>query len=194
MSSFLPSRPPEPGPARPPGPTARGRASRPRPAPIRPARAGAPGRARPDRGARPTRPRPPREGPAARAPGQGPARPSDRQAPATGLDLTKLCFGDFMGRFRFDFVLQQRRNEDKAKENEKQNENEKHRLGAALMPPWLVLGQFRSVDPSPQRGRRIAELGPREGERVVAAPVAWKGGGRARPAAVQSKPAIRMSD
>ena len=47
----------------------------------------------------------------------------------------KRCFGDFIGRFRFDFVLQQRRNEDKAKGNEKQNENEKHCLGAALEHP-----------------------------------------------------------
>ena len=37
-----------------------------------------------------------------------------------------------MGRFRFDFVLQQRRNEDKAMDNEKQNENEEHYLGLAL--------------------------------------------------------------
>ena len=30
----------------------------------------------------------------------------------------KRCFGEFVGRFRFDFVLHQRRNEDRAKENE----------------------------------------------------------------------------
>ena len=60
-------------------------------------------------------------------------------APGTwGRAGPKRCFGDFMSRFRFDFVLQQRRNEDKAKENEKQNENEKHCLGPAL-PGGLLL-------------------------------------------------------
>ena len=40
----------------------------------------------------------------------------------------KRCFGEFVCRFRFDFVLRQRRNEDSAKENE----NEKPCLGPAL--------------------------------------------------------------
>ena len=34
-----------------------------------------------------------------------------------GRARPKRCFGEFVGRFRFDFVLQQWRNEDRTKEN-----------------------------------------------------------------------------
>ena len=52
----------------------------------------------------------------------------------------KQCFGDFVGRFRFEFVLQQRGNENKTEQNGKQNENEKHCLGLALWLPNGALG------------------------------------------------------
>ena len=44
----------------------------------------------------------------------------------------KRCFGDFVDRFRFDFVLHLKVKLYKTKENEKQNENEKHCLGRTL--------------------------------------------------------------
>ena len=77
----------------------------------------------------------------------------------------KRCFGEFVGRFRFDFVLHQRRKEDRTRENE----NKTRTKNIVWVEPTVRQARGVATRAPPPR-RRAGPLGPRTALRSRRAP------------------------